>query len=134
MSYTDTWRGACAARSVTSIRVSSIALLGSVVFFLWLMEGFIRKQEILLFQADGNFFVLMVLDNSRRLSVRNPQAAGSEYLRCGAYQISAGWWGLDILRCLFRSFRFVFCLTSKVSYTVAWRGVCDSTIRDKQSC
>jgi hypothetical protein len=34
MSYTDAWRGACAARSVTSIRVSSIALLG-----VWLIFG-----------------------------------------------------------------------------------------------
>ena len=60
------------AQSVTGIRIGSIALLGSVLFF-YFLKRIIRAGSILFyFQADG-------ADFRRRVSVRNKQADGFRF-------------------------------------------------------
>ncbi len=119
------------AQSVTSNRLGSSALLGSFFIF-----RFIRGTQILT-PKYGN-------------QGRNRDNKYSENRSCAEKRISVSF--NQIVPLMVRNYASAkrkaeniwhaqepfhgivkFCLTSKVSQTVAWREACESTIRDKQS-
>ncbi len=138
--------GRAQARTVTSIRLRSIALLGSVfILLIWWVHKYPESDKPNTDDRDGDGANLyptpsIWLGEAAHEKEENHERSGaqeargtkndSEYTQCGVH-LGILWAGGFLFGASRISADLVrFCLTSKMSETGKWRGACVSMIRD----